>query len=114
MISLGHQAPVWGVAGGDVLNLHCSWDNYGKRIEENLSSGYKKEEGLPFKEISTKNISAGDWKLRYTVKGPATTNEFAVEISAKGRDELVVRNLPECKPKISLLSQLFGHTTAGS
>jgi hypothetical protein len=31
------------------------------------------------------------------------TNEPAVEISAKGRDKPMVRNLPEVKPKTPLL-----------
>jgi hypothetical protein len=37
--------------------------------KEKQSSGPKKE-GLPFKEIPTRNISAEGWKLQCTVKGP--------------------------------------------
>jgi hypothetical protein len=37
------------------------------------------------------------------LRGPVTTSEPAADISAKGRDEPVVRNLPEVKPGTSLL-----------
>jgi hypothetical protein len=37
------------------------------------------------------------------LSGPAATSEPAVENSAKGRDESVVRNLPEVKPRTPLL-----------
>jgi hypothetical protein len=33
------------------------------------------------------------------VRGPVATGEPAFEISAKGRNEPVVQNLPEVKPK---------------
>jgi hypothetical protein len=39
----------------------------------------------------------------YIYCGPVATSEPAVEISAKGRNELVVQNLPEVKPKTTLL-----------
>jgi hypothetical protein len=37
------------------------------------------------------------------LRGPGAINEPAVEISAKGSDEPVVRNLPKVKPRIPLL-----------
>jgi hypothetical protein len=35
---------------------------------KNLSSGPKRNEGLPFKEIPARNTAAGAWKLRCTAK----------------------------------------------
>jgi hypothetical protein len=58
-------------------------------MEKNWSSGPKKEQGLPSKEIPMRNTSAGGWKLRCTVKGPGC--------------KPVVRNLPEVKPRTLLL-----------
>jgi hypothetical protein len=49
-------------------------------------------------EFPTRNTSAGGWKLWCTVKGPS-----CVGISAKDRDEPVVRNLSEVKSKTILL-----------
>jgi hypothetical protein len=37
------------------------------------------------------------------LRGPVATSKSAAEISAKGRDEPVMRNLPEVKPGTSLL-----------
>jgi hypothetical protein len=37
------------------------------------------------------------------LKSPVATSELAVEISAKGRDEPVVKHLPEVKPRSPLL-----------
>ena len=37
------------------------------------------------------------------LRDPVATNEPAVELSAKGREEQVVQNLPEVKPKTPLL-----------
>jgi hypothetical protein len=37
------------------------------------------------------------------LRGPVATSEPAVEISAKGGDEPVVRNLPEVKPGTLLM-----------
>jgi hypothetical protein len=60
-----------------------------KPERKNRSSGSRRKEGLPFKEIP--------------LRGPVATSEPAVNISAKGRDEPVVRNLPEVKPRTLLL-----------
>jgi hypothetical protein len=67
------------------------------------SSGPKREEGLPFKEIPTRNTSAGAGSSGATLRGLVAASELAVEISAKGRDELVMRNLSEVKPRTPLL-----------
>ena len=37
------------------------------------------------------------------LRGPVATSKPAVEISAKGKDEPVVQNLPEATPKTTLL-----------
>jgi hypothetical protein len=50
-----------------------------------------------------RNTSVGGWKLRCNIKGHGCNSEPAFEISAKGRDEPVVRNLPEVKPRTPLL-----------
>jgi hypothetical protein len=55
-----------------------------------------------------RNTSAGGWKLRTPLRGLDATSEPAVEISAKGWDEPVVRNLPEVKQRITL--PLYAHT----
>jgi hypothetical protein len=58
---------------------------------------------LPSKEIRTRNSSAGVGSLGATSRGADATNESTAEISTKGRDEPVVRNLPEVIPWASLL-----------
>jgi hypothetical protein len=68
------------------------------------SSGPKNEVGLLLKEIPIRNTSAGAGSSSVPLRGLAETSEPAVEISANGRDEPVVRNMPEVKPKTSLLA----------
>jgi hypothetical protein len=70
-----------------------------KKKKKKNPSGCKKAEKLLFKEIPMTNTSARVWKLQCLV----ATSELAVEISAKGRDEPVVRSLPEVKLKTPLL-----------
>jgi hypothetical protein len=67
------------------------------------SSGSKREEGFPLKEIPTRNTSAGAGSSGTPLRGPVATSKLAVEISAKGKGEPVVRNLPEVKPGTLLL-----------
>jgi hypothetical protein len=50
-----------------------------------------------------RNTSARAGSSGTPLMGPVVTSEPAVEISAKGRDEPVVRNLPEVKPGTLLL-----------
>jgi hypothetical protein len=74
-----------------------------KPNEKNWSSEPKRKQGLPFKEIATRNISAGAGSSGAPVRGPAATNEAAVKISAKGREEPVAGNQSEVKPGTPLL-----------
>jgi hypothetical protein len=67
------------------------------KLKKIQSSGPKKEEGLPFKEIPTRNISAGAGSSGAPLRGPVATSEAAVELSAKVRDKPVVRNLTNVK-----------------
>jgi hypothetical protein len=90
--------PIWGAVGGDLLNPRYSWDcNRDQINQHNRSKGPKKEEGLPYKEIPMRNTSAGAGCSGAPLRDPVTTSEPAADISTKGRDEAVVRNLPEVK-----------------
>jgi hypothetical protein len=66
---------------------------------KNRSSGPKRKEGFRFKEIPTRILQQGAGSSGELLRGPVATCEPAVEISAKGRDEPVVRNLSEVKPR---------------
>jgi hypothetical protein len=71
--------------------------------KRNWSSGPKKDEGLAFKEIPTRKLQQGAGSSGAPLRGPAAAIEPPVEISAKGRDERGVRNLPKVKPRTTLL-----------
>jgi hypothetical protein len=77
---------IWGAAGGDLLNPHYSWDHYGDQNKRTGPQDLKKAEGLPFKQIPTRNTSAGAVSSGALLRGLAATSEAAVEISAKGRE----------------------------
>jgi hypothetical protein len=62
----------------------------GNQEKENRSSRLKKKDRLPSKEIPARNSSAGSSSAQS--RGADATSKSAVEISAKGRDEPVVRN----------------------
>jgi hypothetical protein len=98
-----HQ--VWGAAGGDFLNPHYSWDHYGDQIKQNnQSKGPTKKKRESSTRRSLKEIlQQGPGSSCAPFRGPVTTIEPAAEISAKGRNEPAVRNLPEVKPGTSLL-----------
>jgi hypothetical protein len=84
-----------GAAGVDLLSPHYSWDQYGNQKQyKNRSSGPKGKEGFPLKEIPKRNTSPGAGSSRTPLRGSVATSKPAVEISAKGRDEPVARNLP--------------------
>jgi hypothetical protein len=92
--------PIRNAAGGDLLYPHYSWDHYGDQINQNnRSKGPKKRRGTPLQgNLYEKFFSRG---LEATVN--VGTSKPAAEISAKGRDKPVLRNLPEVKPETSLL-----------
>jgi hypothetical protein len=59
------------------------WGYYGIKIERNWSSGPEKEEGLPSKEIPTRNILAGNWKPQYTIQGPSGDQQTYLDLSQR-------------------------------
>jgi hypothetical protein len=48
-------------------------------------------------------LQQGEVSSGTSLKGPVATSKPAVELSANGRDEPVVRNLPEVKPETTPL-----------
>jgi hypothetical protein len=100
--------PVWGVAGGDLSNPHYLWEHYGDQKEKKTGPQELKEKrGSPSSRSLQDILQQEAGSSGSPLRSPAATNEPAIEITAKARDEPVVRNLPEVKPKISLRSQQF-------
>jgi hypothetical protein len=67
-------------------------------------------QGNPYEKFFSEGAGSSGAPLR----GPVATSKPAVEISAKGRDEIAVRNLPEVKLRTPLLGGGSTDTTAGS
>jgi hypothetical protein len=73
------------------------------KTKKNSSQDLKKQrDSLPMRSLQ-EILQQGAGSSGVPLRGPVATGEPAVEISAKGRDEPVVRNMPKVKPKISLL-----------
>jgi hypothetical protein len=94
---------LWGAAGGDLLNPHYSWDHYGYQNEKTGPQDLKEKRDSPSRRSLQDILQQGDGSSGAPLNGPVATSEPTVEISAKGRDKPVVRNLPEVKPKTPLL-----------
>jgi hypothetical protein len=95
--------PVWGVASGDVLNPHYSWDQYGNQIEKTGPQKLKRKRDSPSRRYLREILQLEAGSSGKLLRGPPATSKPAVEISAKGRSEPVVRNLHKVKPKTPLL-----------
>jgi hypothetical protein len=67
------------------------------------SKDLKETRGSPPRRSTREILQQGGGSSGVPLRGLVETSETAVEISAKSRDELVVRNLPEVKPRTSLL-----------
>jgi hypothetical protein len=98
---------VWGAAGGGLLIPHYSWDRYGNQ-KITGPQDLKKKRSSPSRSSLQEIRGAGS-------SGASLNGLAAVEISAKGRDKPMARNLPTGKTKNpSLGIQSYCHTTAGS
>jgi hypothetical protein len=75
-----------------------SWDNYGNKNKKTGPQALKKQKDSPSRRTLEELLQQGAGSSGAPLRGPVTTSKPAVEISAKGRDEPVVRNLPEVKP----------------
>jgi hypothetical protein len=86
--------------------------------------GLKKKSDSPPRRSLREIIQQGAGSSGAPLRGLVATSKPAVEISAEGRDEPVVRNLPDVKPGIRLLgvsatdiplqgASIFGMPTAG-
>jgi hypothetical protein len=63
----------------------------------------KMKRGSPPRRSLREILEQGTGSYGAPLRGPAATSETAAVISAKGRNEPMVRNLPEVKPGTSLL-----------
>jgi hypothetical protein len=78
------------------------WKPKPKLKEKTGPRDLKQKRDSPSRSSLQEILRQGARSFSAPLRGPAATSEPAVEISAKGRDELVVRNLPEVKPKTPL------------
>jgi hypothetical protein len=81
--------------GGDLLYPHYLWDQNPKDLKNKRDSPPKRSQ----REI----LQQGAGSSGVLVRVPVATSEPAAVTSAKGRDEPMVRNLPEAEPGTSLL-----------
>jgi hypothetical protein len=70
-----------------------------KKKKKKQSSGPKTEDDSPSRRSLQERLQQGAGSSGAPLRGLVATSEPAVEISAKGRDKPVVRNLPEVKTK---------------
>jgi hypothetical protein len=95
---------------------YSSWDHYGdqKKGHQHL----KKKRDSPSRRSLREILQQGAGSSGAPLRGPVATSEPTVEISAKGKNEPAVRNLPEVKPRTLLLevsstdNQLQGASTS--
>jgi hypothetical protein len=71
--------------------------------KKNSPQDLKEKRNSPSRRSLQEILQQGAGSSGALLRGPAATIEHGVEISAKGRDEPVVRNLPEVKPRSPLL-----------
>jgi hypothetical protein len=71
--------------------------------KKNSPQDLKKKRDFPSRRSLQYILQHGAGISGAPLRGLAATSKPAVEISASGRDEPMVRNLPEVKPKTSLL-----------
>jgi hypothetical protein len=74
-----------------------------KQTKKNGPQDLKKQRGSPSRRSLWEILQQGAGSSGALLRGLVATSEHAVEISAKGRDEPVVRNLPDVKPRTPLL-----------
>jgi hypothetical protein len=75
----------------------------GTRKEKTGPQDLKEKRDSPSRRSLREILQQGAGSSGAPLSGQVVTGEPAVEISAKGRDKPMVRNLPEMKPKIPLL-----------
>jgi hypothetical protein len=76
--------------------------HYGNQKENPGPQDIKEKRDSPSSSL-TDILQQGARSSDAPLSGPAATSEATVEISTEGRDEPVVRNLPEVKPRAFLL-----------
>jgi hypothetical protein len=76
---------------GALLNIHYSWGHYGNKAENPGPQDLKKKRDSPSTTSQREILQQGTESSGAPLRGPAPTSELTVEISAKGRDESVVR-----------------------
>jgi hypothetical protein len=96
-------SPVWGAAGGDLLNPHYSWDHNGNQAEKIGPQDIKKKRDSPARRSLYEILRLGAGSSGTPLRVMVATSEPAVVISAEGRDEPAVRKLPEVKLRTPLL-----------
>jgi hypothetical protein len=82
----------WGTAGGDLLVPQYSWEC--KWQPTGLQNLQKRQDSLPRRSLQ-EILRQGAQSLGTPSRGSDATSKPAAEISAKSRDEPIVRNLPK-------------------
>jgi hypothetical protein len=75
----------------------------GTKQKKTCPQDLKKKRDSPSRRSLQEVLQHGAGSSGAPLRGPAATSKLDVELSAKGRNEPVVRNLPEVKPRTPLL-----------
>jgi hypothetical protein len=75
----------------------------GTKKEKTSPQDLKEKRDSPSRRSLREILQHGAGSFGAPLSGPVATSKPAVEISAKGRDKPMVRNMTEVKPKIPLL-----------
>jgi hypothetical protein len=89
---------------------HCRWQPFKPsslvgplRRKKNGPQDLKKQRDSPSRRTLQEILQQGSGSSSTQLRGLVANSEPAVEISVKGRDKPVARNLPEVKPRNPLL-----------